>query len=89
MWPSGRLPSGGQKWGHWSGVWDMLRVDDEDTTTMSMTSFWCLFCLLWTCFALLSDVSVFGFGHVGISWTLFGVNTYFHIFYSSSDFGKS
>ena len=89
MWPSGRLPSRGRKWGHWSGVWDMIRVDDEDTTTMSMTSFWCLCCFLWTCFALLSDVSVFGFGHVGISWTLFGVNTYFYIFYSSSGFGKS
>ena len=73
--------------GHWGGLWDMVRVGDEDTTTMSMGSFWCLCCLLWTCFALLFAVSVFGFGHVGVYGALFIVNKYFYIFYSSSGLG--
>ena len=73
--------------GHWGGVWDMVRVGDEDTTAMSMASFWCLCCLLWTCFALPCAVSVFGFGNVGVCGALFVVNTYFYIFYSSSGLG--
>ena len=27
--------------GHWGELWDMVGVGDEDTTTMSMWSFWC------------------------------------------------
>ena len=64
--------------GHWCGVWDMVGVGDEDTT-MSMASFGCIFCLLWTCFALPCAVSVFGFGNVGVCGALFVVNTYFYI----------
>ena len=44
---------------------------------MSMASFWCLYCLLWTCFALPCAVSVFGFGDVGVCGALFVANTYF------------
>ena len=66
--------------GHWDGVWDMVGVRDEDTTTMSIVSFWCLCCLLWTCFTLLCAVSLFGFGDVGVCGALFVVNTYFYIF---------
>ena len=76
------VESGALEW-----VWDMVGVGDEDTTTMSMVSFWCLFCLLWTCFALPSAVSIFSFGHVGVCGPLFVVNTYFYIFYSSSGLG--
>ena len=42
----------------------MVRAGDEDTTTMSMALFWCLCCLIWTCFALPSAVSVFGCMHL-------------------------
>ena len=73
--------------GHCGGLWDMVGVEDEGTTTMSMALFWCLCCLLWTCFTLPSAVSVFGFGHVGVCGALFVVNTYFYIFYSSSGLG--
>ena len=66
--------------GHWGGVWHMVGVGDEDTTMMSMALFRCLCCLIWTCFALPSAVSVFGFGHVGVCGALFVVNTYFYIF---------
>ena len=69
----------------WGG--DMVGVGDENTTTVSVVSFRCLCCLLWTCFMLPSAVSVFGFGHVGVWAALFVVNTYFYIFYSSSGFG--
>ena len=73
--------------GHWGGVWDVVGVGDEDTTTMSMASFWCLWCLLWTCFTLPCAVSVFGLGNVGVCGTLFVVNTYFYIFCKSSGLG--
>ena len=63
--------------GHWGGVGDMVGAGDEDTTTMSMASLWCLYCLLWTCFALPCAVSVFNFGDVGVCGALFVVNTYF------------
>ena len=66
LWPSGCLSSRIRKWGHWSRVWNMFGVGDEDSTTMSMTSFWCFCCLLWTCFALPSPLSVFYFRHVGV-----------------------
>ena len=66
--------------GHWDGLVDMVGAGDEDTTTMSMTLLWCLYCLLWTYFALFCAVSVFGFGHVGVCGVLFVVNTYFYIF---------
>ena len=46
----------------------------------SMTLFWCLCCFLSTCFTLPPSVSVFDFGHVGVSGTLFVVNTLFYIF---------
>ena len=68
-------------------MWDMVGGGDEDTTTMSMASFWYLCFLLWKCFARPSAVSVFGFGHVGVCGQLLIVNTYFYIFYSSSGFG--
>ena len=65
----------------------MVGVGDEDTTTVSVVSFWCLCCLLWMFRAIPSAVSVFGFGHVGVWVALFVVNTRFYIFYSSSGFG--
>ena len=62
-------------------------VGREDTATMSMASFWCLCCLLWTCFALPCAVSVFGFGNVGICGALFVVKTCSYIFCGSSGLG--
>ena len=73
--------------GHWGGVWDRVGVGDDDTTAMSMASFWCLYCLLWICFAQPCAVSVFGFGNADVSGALFVVNIYFYIFYSSSGLG--
>ena len=70
-------------------MWDMVGVGDEDTTTKSMTLFWCLYCFFWTCFTLSSPVSVFDFGHVGVCGALFVVNTYFYNFKRSSGFGIS
>ena len=58
----------------------MVGVGDENTTTMSMTLFWCLCCFLSTCFTLPLAVSVFDFEHVGVSGALFVVNTLFYIF---------
>ena len=72
--------------GHWGGVWDMVGAGDEDTTTMSMVSFWCLCCLPWTCFTLSCAVSVFGFRDVGV-WGYYLLQIHILHFYSSSGVG--
>lgn len=54
-----------------NGGIEVVGVGDEKTTTMSMTSSWCLCSLHWTCFALPSAVHGFDFGHAGICGVLF------------------
>ena len=41
-----------------NNVGNLLRVHNKDTRTMSVTSFWCLFCQLWTDFTHCSGVSI-------------------------------
>ena len=69
------------------GVWDLVGIGRYDATTMPMTLFSCLCYFVWICFVLSSVVSVFGFGHVEFCESLFVVNTYFYIFYSSFGLG--
>ena len=46
----------------------MFEVNNKDTRTMSMTSFWCLYCLLWIYFQPFSRVSIVNFEHEIASW---------------------
>ena len=49
----------------------MFKVNNKDTRTTSMTSFWCLYCYLWTYFTSCSSVSIFNFEHVIAGWVVF------------------
>ena len=33
-------------------MWNMFKVNNEDTWMTPLASFWCLYCWLWTCFFL-------------------------------------
>ena len=70
--------------GHWGEVGDMVGAGDEDTTMMSMVSFWCLYCLPWTCFALPCAVSGFWLWRCRRLWGIICCKYIFLPFYSSS-----
>ena len=46
----------------------MFRVNNKDTRTTSLASFWCLCCLLWTYFTPCSSVSIVNFEQVNADW---------------------
>ena len=37
-----------QQWKHQNNEWNVFKVNNKDTRTTSLTSFWCLYCWLWT-----------------------------------------
>ena len=41
-----------------------VQINNKDTRTTSITSFWCLYCKLWTYFTPCSCVSIVNFAHV-------------------------
>ena len=47
---------------------NMFRVNNKDTRTTPLASFWCLYCLLWTYFTPCSNVSIVNFEYVITSW---------------------
>ena len=69
LWPSGRLPSQGQKWGIGTrcGIWSELVMK---TPKRHEWPHFGVCCLLWRCFALPCALSIFGFGNVGICGAL-------------------
>ena len=46
----------------------MFKVNNKDTRTTSSTSFWCLYCYLWTYFTTCSSVSIVNFEQVNAGW---------------------
>ena len=46
----------------------MFKVNNKDTRTMPMASFWYLYCYLWTYFTPCSCVSIVNFEHVIPGW---------------------
>ena len=46
----------------------MFKVDNKDTRTTPLTSFWCLYFLNWTYFTPCSSVSIVNFEHVIGDW---------------------
>ena len=46
----------------------MFKVNNKNTRTMSMTSFWCFYCYLWTYFTPFSSASIVNFEQVNVSW---------------------
>ena len=57
-----------QEWKHKNNVWNMFKVNNKETRTMSMTSFWFLYCLLWIYFTHCSSVSIVDFEQVNVGW---------------------
>ena len=53
----------------------MFKVCNKDTWTTPMASFWCLYCSLWTYFALCSSVFIVNFEEVNAGWE----NTFGHL----------
>ena len=43
------------QWKHQNNVWNLYKVNNKDTRATSMTSFWCLYCLLWADFTYSSE----------------------------------
>ena len=48
-------------------MWNQFKVKTRDTRT-TPTSFWCLYCQLWTDFTHYSGVSILDFNHVNVCW---------------------
>ena len=46
----------------------MFKVNNKDTRTTSMTSFWCFYCELWTYSTPCSSVSIVNFEQVNAGW---------------------
>ena len=46
----------------------MSQVNNKDTRTTPMKSFWCLYCYLWRYFTPCSSVSIVDFEHVNDGW---------------------
>ena len=57
-----------QLWKHQKNVWNMFKVNNKDTRTTSLKSFWCLYCQLWTNFTHCSGVSIADFEKVNLGW---------------------
>ena len=49
-------------------MWNLFKVNNKDTRTTSMTSFWFLYCWLWIDFTRSSGVSIVNFEQVNKSW---------------------
>ena len=48
----------------------MFKINNKDTRTTPIASFWCLYCQLRTYFTLFSGVFIIDFEHVIINWAL-------------------
>ena len=65
-----------QQWNHQIKVWNLLKVDNKDTKTSSLTSFWCLYCYLWIDFTLCFVIFVIDFQQLNAGWV--GVSQPWH-----------
>ena len=48
----------------------MFKVNDKDTKTTPIASFWCFYCELGTYFTPCSSVSIVNFEHVTAGWVI-------------------
>ena len=52
-------------------MWNMFIVNNKDIRTTSVTSFWCLYCYLWTHYKLFFNVFIVNFENASVCWVLF------------------
>ena len=51
-------------------MWNMFKVNNEDTRTMPLASFWDLYCYFWTYFTSCSSIFIVNFEHVNAGWVI-------------------
>ena len=51
-----------------------IQINNKNTKTMSLTSFWCFYCKLWTYFSSFSSACIVNFEQVNVSWEVEQVN---------------
>ena len=56
-------------------MWNLSKVNNKDTRTTPMPSFWCLYCKLSTYFTPCSNVSIVNFEQVNADWERFKIIT--------------
>ena len=89
--PSWRLLVQSQQWKHQNNARNLFKVNNKDTNTTPLKSFWCSYCEIWTNFTHCSGVSIADFEQSlkELSYTadivlvplLFRAPTFFFIFY--------
>ena len=57
-----------QQWKYQNNVWKLVELNNKDIRTTTLTSLWCLHCLIWTDFTYCSGVSTDGFGQAYNGW---------------------
>ena len=60
-----KYPIGGWRWWHWTSMWGVFRVGNEDCWQC-----WCLYCRLGPWLVPCSGVSVVDFGQINAGWVL-------------------
>ena len=65
-------------------VRNMFKVNNKDTRTTSVTSFWCLYCQFWTYFTPFFSVSIVDVQQVIVCWVFSGT----HIIHSTPVFSN-
>ena len=62
LWPSYYLLVPSQQWKQQNNVWNLFKFNNKDFRMTLLTSFWCLYCYLWTDFTPnYSDISIVDF----------------------------
>ena len=59
-----------------SKVWNVVRVNSKNTTTTSLTSFWCFCRYVQTYFTTFSNVFIVDFEQVNVHWVCWRRSTY-------------
>ena len=50
-----------QQWKHLNNMWNLLKFNIKDSKTVTLASFWCLYCSLWADFTYFTGVSIDNF----------------------------
>ena len=68
--PSQQLLVQSQQWKHQNNVWNLFKINNDDTRTTSITSFWGLYCYPKAVFTHRSSVSIVDFKQVNSGWVV-------------------
>ena len=59
-----------KQWKYQNNVWNPFKVNNKNTRTTAVTSFWCCYCQLWTDFTHCSGVSIVDFEQINAGWVV-------------------